>query len=131
MNTFILTKSGGSEGVGFAIPGNLVSIISRQIRVDHHVHHHQIGIAVRTITPAIAKALNLPGEDGVVIEDVGPQSTADVAGLKIGDIITKLHGHAIQNVRQLALNMYSYDGGKKQKSPYCAGGKRSRFPFPW
>ena len=111
MNTFILTKSGGSEGVGFAIPANLVSAICRQIRVDHHVHHHQIGISVRAITPAILKALNLQVDDGVVIEDVAPQSTADVAGLRIGDVITKLHGHPIQNVRQLALNLYSYDVG--------------------
>jgi serine protease Do len=111
MNTFILSKSGGSDGVGFAIPGNLVNTICRQIRVDHHVHHHQIGIAVRAITPAIARSPNLPVEDGIVIEDVAPQSTADVAGLKIGDIITKLHGRAIQNVRQLAMNMYSYEVG--------------------
>ena len=113
MNTFILTKSGGSEGVGFAIPANLVSAICRQIRVDHHVHHHQIGISVRAITPAILKALNLQVDDGVVIEDVAPQSTADAAGLRIGDVITKLHGHPIQNVRQLALNLYSYDVGDK------------------
>ena len=121
MNTFILTKSGGSEGVGFAIPGNLVSTICRQIRVDRHVHHHQIGIAVRAITPAIAQALNLAVEDGVVIEDVGPQSTADAAGLRIGDVITKLHGHAIQNVRQLALNMYSYAVGEKAEISVLRG----------
>jgi serine protease Do len=127
MNTFILTKSGGSEGVGFAIPGNLVSTICRQIRVDRHVHHHQIGIAVRAITPAIAQALNLAVEDGVVIEDVGPQSTADAAGLRIGDVITKLHGHAIQNVRQLALNMYSYAVGEKAEISVLRGRKTFSF----
>jgi serine protease Do len=108
MNALILSKSGGSEGVGLAIPSNLVSAICRQIRVEHHVHHHQVGIAVRVITPAMAQALNLPVEDGVLVEDVGPQSTAEMAGLKVGDVITRLHGRSIQNVRQLALSMYSY-----------------------
>jgi serine protease Do len=127
LNTFILTKSGGSEGVGFAIPGNLVSTICRQIRIDHHVHHHQIGIAVRAITPAIAKSLNLPVEEGLVIEDVAPQSTADLAGLRIGDVITMLHGHTIQNVRQLALNMYSYDAGEKAEIAVLRGQERLSF----
>jgi serine protease Do len=130
MNTFILTKSGGSEGVGFAIPGNLVSAICRQIRVDHHVHHHQIGIAVRAITPAMAQALNLPVEDGVVIEDVGPQSTAEAAGLRVGDIITKLHGHPIQNVRQLALNLYSYEVGEKAEMAILRGPETLSFSVP-
>jgi len=130
MNTLILSKSGGSEGVGFAIPGNLVSAICRQIRVDHHVHHHQIGIAVRAITPAIAKALNLAVEDGVVIEDVGPGSGADLAGLRIGDIIQTLHGHPIPNVRQLALNMYSYDAGEKAEITILRGQETLSFSVP-
>ena len=66
-----------------------------------------------------------------MIEDVSPQSRADVAGLGIGDVITKLHGHTIQNARQFALNMYSYDVGKKAEVTVLRGGKRSRFPFPW
>lgn len=130
MNTLILTKSGGSEGVGLAIPGNLVSTICRQIRVDHHVHHHQIGIAVRAITPAIAKALNLPVEDGVVVEDVGPHSTADLAGLRIGDVITKVHGRAIQNVRQLAVRMYSYDAGERADVTVLRGRETLSFSVP-
>jgi serine protease Do len=111
INTFILTKSGGNEGVGFAIPGNLVSSICNQIRTEHHVHHHQIGIAVRAITPTLAQALSLPTEDGTLIEDVVPQSTAEKAGLKVGDIIIKVHAKPIHNVRQLAMNMYFYAVG--------------------
>jgi serine protease Do len=73
VSTFIFSKSGGSEGVGFAIPSNLAGSICRQSR-DHHVHHHQIGIAIRAITPTLAQVLNLSIEDGVLIEDVAPQS---------------------------------------------------------
>jgi serine protease Do len=130
LNTFILTKSGGSEGVGFAIPSNLVSSICRQIRTEHHVHHHQVGIFVRAITPALAQALNLPTEDGVLIEDVTPQSSADAAGLKVGDIILAVHAKPIPNVRQLAMNMYSYAVGDKAAIDVLRGERRLSFAVP-
>jgi serine protease Do len=130
VNAFILTKSGGSEGVGFAIPSNLVSSICRQIRMEHHVHHHQIGISVRAITPALAQALSLPTEDGVVIEDVAPQSPADDAGLKIGDIVVAVHARPIPNVRQLAMTMYSYAEGDKAEVDVLRGDKKLSFAVP-
>jgi serine protease Do len=121
INALIITKSGGNEGVGFAIPSNLAKSICRQIRTDHHVHHHQVGIFVRAITPALAQGLNLPAEEGVLIEDVAPQSTAEAAGLKVGDIITRVNNKPIQNVRQLASNMYSYAVGDKAKITVLRG----------
>lgn len=130
INAFILTKSGGSEGVGFAIPSNVVSLICRQIRTEHHVHHHQVGIFVRAITPALVQALNLPTEDGVLIEDVAPQSSAEAAGLKVGDIIIRVHSKPILNVRQLALNMYSYAVGDKAQIDVRRGGQRISFAVP-
>jgi len=130
LNTFILTKSGGSEGVGFAIPSNLVSSICRQIRTEHHVHHHQVGIFVRAITPALAQALNLPTEDGVLIEDVTPQSPAEAAGLNVGDIIVAVHAKPIPNVRQFALNMYSYAVGDKAEIDVLRGEKKLSFAVP-
>lgn len=129
VNTFIFTKSGGSEGVGFAIPSNLADSLCRQIR-QHHVHHHQIGIAVRAITPAMAQALNLPVQDGVLIEDVAPQSAADEAGLKVGDIILAVHGKAIPNVRQLAFNMYSYAVGDQAEIEVSRAGEKLTFNVP-
>jgi serine protease Do len=130
VNAFILTKSGGNEGVGFAIPSNLVSSICRQIRTEHHVHHHQVGIFVRAITPALARALNLPTEDGVLIEDVNPQSPADAAGLNVGDIIVAVHAKPIPNVRQFALNMYSYAVGDKAEIDVLRGEKKLSFAVP-
>jgi serine protease Do len=130
VNAFILTKSGGNEGVGFAIPSNLVSSICRQIRTEHHVHHHQVGVFVRAITPALAQALHLPTEDGVLVEDVTPQSPADAAGLKVGDIIVAVHAKPIPNVRQLALNMYSYEVGDKAEIEVRRGEKKLSFAVP-
>jgi serine protease Do len=130
INTFILTKSGGSEGVGFAIPSNLVNSISRQIRTEHHVHHHQVGILVRAITPTLVEALNLPTEDGVLIEDVTPQSTAETAGLKVGDIIVRVHSKPILNVRQLAMNLYMYAVGDKAQIDVLRGKQKISFSVP-
>ena len=127
LNTFIFTKSGGNEGVGFAIPGNLVDVICREIRIDHHVHHHQIGISVRAITPALAQALGLPIQDGVVIEDVEPESAAAIAGLVPGDIIVAVHGQATQDIRQLALNMYSYAVGDLAEVDVMRGSQKLQF----
>jgi serine protease Do len=130
MNTLILSRSGGNEGVGFAIPSNLVGTICQQIRVDHHVHHHQVGIAVRAITPAMAQGLKFLTEEGVVIEDVTPQGNADLAGLKVGDIITQVEGQSIQNVRQFALRMYSYAVGDKAQIEVMRGADRMSFSVP-
>ena len=130
INSFIITKSGGNEGVGFAIPSNLAKSICRQIRTEHHVHHHQVGIFVRAITPALTQGLNLPAEEGVLIEDVAPQSTAEAAGLKVGDIITRVNNKPIQNVRQLASNMYSYAVGDKARIAILRGKEILSFDIP-
>jgi serine protease Do len=130
MNTLILSKSGGSEGVGFAIPSNLVNAICGQIRVDHHVHHHQIGISVRAITPAITQGLKLPVEDGILVDDVSPRSTAEAAGIRVGDVITKVRGQSIHNVRQFAVNMYSYAVGDSAQIEALRGERRLSFSVP-
>ena len=117
INTFILSKSGGNEGLGFAIPSNLANSICRQIRTEHHVHHHEIGIGVRAITPELFASLGLATEEGVLIEDVAPQGPADQAGIKTGDVIVCIGDRPITNVRQLALNMYRYNVG--DRVPIC------------
>src|SRR5579864_4016797 len=129
VNTFIFTKSGGSEGLGFAIPSNLADPICRQLR-EHHVHHHQIGISIRAITPTMSQALNLPMQDGVLIEDVAPQSPADEAGLKVGDIILSVHGRPIPTVRQLALNMYAYAVGDQAEIEVSRAGEKRTVNVP-
>ena len=129
VNTFIFTKSGGSEGVGFAIPSNLADSICRQIR-QHHVHHHQIGISVRAITPPMAQALKLSIQDGVLIEDVAPQSPAEETGLKVGDIVLTIHGKDIPNVRQLAFALYSYAVGDQAEIEVLRDGQKLTFNVP-
>lgn len=108
VNTFILTQSGGSEGIGFAIPSNLVQAIFAQLRKDGHVHRGQIGIYGQTVTPALAAGLDLPRNIGVVVSDVEPESPADAAGVSIGDMILSVDGHPIDDLRQLNMAIFRH-----------------------
>jgi serine protease Do len=101
INTLILTQSGGSEGLGFAIPSNIVNTIYTQLRKEGHVHRGRIGIGVQTITPAMADGLQLGRDWGVVVSDVQPNGPADKAGVKVGDIVLTLNRRTMRNARQL------------------------------
>src|SRR5262249_43083749 len=87
INTFILSQSGGSEGIGFAIPSNIVKNVFEQIRKDGHVHRGQVGLRVQSLTPALASGLGLSRDTGVLVADVTPDGPAEEGGVKIGDII--------------------------------------------
>ncbi len=106
INTLILTQSGGSEGLGFAIPSNAVRSAYEQIRKDGHVHRGQIGLVVQTITPALAKGLRLPQDWGVIASDVTPDGPSDKAGLKVRDIIVELNGKQMQDAPELESAIY-------------------------
>jgi serine protease Do len=115
INTLILTQSGGNEGIGLAIPSNVVRSVYKQLRSEGHVHHHQIGVLVRNITPTLALGLDLEREDGVVIEDVIPGSPADSVGLMPGDVVLSVDGKEVQNIRQFTLVLYSFAVGERAK----------------
>src|SRR5664279_1214777 len=68
INTFILSQSGGNEGLGFAIPSDVVRTVFDQIRAGGHVHRGQIGVYLRTITPELMEGLHLPVAQGVLLE---------------------------------------------------------------
>ena len=101
INTFILTRSGGSEGLGFAIPSDVAQSVFNQIRKDGHVHRGHLGIVAQSITPEMAKVLQLPQQSGAITADVVPGSPADQAGMKIEDIITSVDGTEIKDARDL------------------------------
>ena len=106
LNTFIFTQSGGSEGIGFAIPSNIVQNVYDQIRKDGHVHRGEIGVTAQSITPELAAGLELRQESGVILADVAPEGPADAGGLKPGDIVLSLNNKPMQNARQFQLELY-------------------------
>jgi serine protease Do len=130
INTFILTQSGGSEGLGFAIPSNIVRSVYTQIRKDGHVHRGQIGVYAQTITPEMAAALGLAQDWGVLVGDVAPDGPADAAGLRIGDIILTLNGKVMENARQLQVNLYRRSIGEKVTLEVLRGTGKTELQVP-
>ena len=106
INTMILSQSGGSEGLGFAAPSNIVRNVYDQIRKTGRVRRGEIGVRAQTISPALARGLDLPREWGVVLSDVYPGGPADEAGLRIGDVVVALDGKSMENGRQFQVNLY-------------------------
>ena len=106
INTFILTQSGGNEGLGFAAPSNIVRNVYEQIRKNGSVHRGEIGVSAQTITPDLASALSLSQDWGVILGDVYPGSPAERAGLEVGDIVLTVDGKLIENGRQFDVNLY-------------------------
>jgi len=106
INKFILSQSGGNEGVGFSIPSNIVHTVFDQIRKSGRVHRGEIGAIAQTITPELAAGLALPQDYGVIVADVSPGKPAEKAGIEIGDIVLSLDGKAMENARQLEVNLY-------------------------
>lgn len=130
LNTLILSQSGGSEGIGFAVPSNIVRSIYEQLKQDGHVHRGQIGVFVQTITPALAKGLSLPREEGVILEDVIPGGPADAAGLKVGDIVLTVAGHPVHNLREFALSLYRFKIGERAQLEIQRDGRKLNVAVP-
>jgi serine protease Do len=113
INTFILTQSGGNEGLGFAIPSSVVNVAYQQLRKFGHIHRAQIGIGLQSISPVLAAALNLPRSYGVIVSDVLPNSPAMAAGLRIGDIVLTIDGRMADSVPYASFRLMSVDAGSK------------------
>jgi serine protease Do len=130
INTFILSQSGGSEGIGFAVPANIVKNVVGQIRKDGHVHRGQIGIYAQTITPELARGLQLPLDRGVIVSDVYPDGPADKAGMKVEDIVIAMNGKPMENARQLNVNLYNQLVKQKVTLEVMRDGKRMTITVP-
>ena len=113
INTLIYTQSGGSEGIGFAIPGNVAHDVYQQIRAHGHVHRAQLGIVAQTITPDMADGLKLETDHGVIISDLEPNGPAAHGGLQVDDIITAMNGTSITSLHQLEARVFRASPGVK------------------
>jgi serine protease Do len=102
INTAIFSRSGGYQGIGFAIPSNMAQEITSRLITDGRVVRGFLGVGIQPLTPEIAGVLGLAeNTGGVLINAVSPDSAAARAGLVPGDIITAIDGEGMQDVEQL------------------------------
>ena len=113
INTLIFSQSGGSEGIGFAAPSNIVRNVVAQITKFGRVRRGEIGVHAQTITPLLAEALGLKVENGVILADVTQGGPAATAGLKPGDIVVSMDGKRMENGRQFRINIYARGAGEQ------------------
>ena len=116
INTAIFSKSGGSMGIGFAIPVNLAKQVMEAIVANGSVTRGWIGIEPREITPEVIEAFRLPkSTSGILISGVLKGGPAEKAGLKAGDVLQAINGKQIEDVRSLLNNVASLSPGSQAK----------------
>ena len=99
MNTAIVS---GGAGIGFAVPSNLAKAIIPQLEKNGSVTRGYIGVKLQTLTPELAKALNVPSDSGALINDVTKNSPGDKAGLKADDVVVSLVGKKVESSSALS-----------------------------
>jgi len=111
MNTAILSPTGGSVGIGFAIPSDMIRTVSAQLEKSGTVTRGYVGVEAQQITASMAQAMHLKENQGALLAGVQPDSPASAAGLQPGDVIESVNGTKISNPRDLALNVANIQPG--------------------
>jgi len=115
MNTAIYSPTGGSVGIGFAIPSDQIRTVADQLASTGHVTRGFVGVGMQPVTNAMARALHLPDAGGALLASVSPGSPAAKAGLQPGDVIEAVNGHKVESPRDLAMNVASVPPGQDAK----------------
>ncbi len=115
VNTFIVSQSGGNDGLGFAIPSATARTVFRQLKQYGMVRRQEIGMSIQTITQTMAQGLGLPRDYGVIVSDVWPNGPAEAAGLKVGDILVSVDDQPADNLPSVNYHFRLRDSTEKVK----------------
>ena len=113
INTSIFSRSGGNEGIGFAVPSNLARSAMESILKNGRVVRGFLGIRMQDVDESLAKGLKFPGESGVAVTEVTEGSPAAKAGLKRGDVVVEVDGRKVETSRDLLLRVGALTPGTK------------------
>jgi serine protease Do len=127
LNTFIVSRGGGSEGLGFAVPARIVDFVYQSLKKSGHVEHIEIGVVAQTITPAMAEGLGLAQDWGVVIADVLPGGPAAAAGLRSGDVILAVDGYPMLSLIGFTAALYQHPSHQIMEVDVLRGGQKLPF----
>jgi serine protease Do len=113
INTAILSRSGGNQGIGFAIPSNLARDVMESLVKEGKVTRGYLGVMIQDVTPSLAKEFNLKETKGALVGDVVPNGPADKAGFKSGDIVVEFNGKPVEDSRHFKLAVARAKPGDK------------------
>jgi serine protease Do len=106
INTWIMSRSGGNQGIGFAIPANLARLVLERISKDGRVARGYMGVVIQPVTADLAEEFKLPrGQEGALVGDVSVDGPAASAGFKEGDVIIEFNGKPVADNRHLRLSV--------------------------
>ncbi|MFN3645715.1 MAG: Do family serine endopeptidase [Gemmobacter sp.] len=124
INTAILTQSGGSNGVGFAIPSNLVRAVVAQAEAGAtRFQRPWAGVNGQAVDGALAESLGLPRPEGVILSDLHPESPLAKAGLQPGDVVVALDGAPVNSPQEMIFRMSARGVGAQVELGYLRKGK--------
>ena len=124
INTAIVTRSGGNNGIGFAVPIRTVKNVMAQLRDSGEVKRGRIGVVIQNVTPDLREALELKSLDGAFISNVGEDTPAERAGLKVEDIIIEFNGEEVLDNNDLRNLVGLMQPGPRASVTYLRDGKR-------
>ena len=124
INSAIISNSGGSVGIGFAIPSNMARNVMTQILEHGEVRRGLLGVSVQSIDPELAENLGLATTDGALVSQVMPDSAAERAGIEPGDVVLSVDGETIADAASLRLRVGMHGAGEPVKIVLMRDGKK-------
>lgn len=124
INTAIYSESGGSQGIGFAIPIDTVSHVLSQIIEFGHVRRGWLGIEPQDVRADLARAFNLDQQTGAIIAGIMREGPAARAGLRVGDIVQSINGQAIEDTASLLGRIANLSPGETVKLGIWRSGRK-------
>jgi serine protease Do len=125
VNTAIFTQSGGSEGIGFAIPSNMAVYVAKELMAHGKVERGWLGVTIRNLTPDLAKSLHLETMKGALVVDLVKGGPADKAGMKKNDLVIAYNGQEIQDSALLRNRVAETPIGQEARVTILRGGKKA------
>ncbi|HYI05268.1 MAG TPA: Do family serine endopeptidase, partial [Reyranella sp.] len=123
INTAIFSPSGGSVGLGFAIPSSLAEGVVAQLKVNGKVERGLLGVQIQPLNEELAKSMSFDGDKGALVAQVSPESAAMAAGIKSGDVIKSVDGKNVETIKDLTRMISSMKPGTSAKIGLWRDGK--------
>ena len=124
INSMIISRSGGNNGIGFAVPVKIAKTVMNQLVSYGEVRRGRIGVTIRDIDPALQEAMGLGTLNGALVNDVNEDSPAEKAGLEPGDVIIEFNGDDIRNSNDIRNAVGLVEPGTRSDLTYLRDGRR-------